>query len=93
LTITSPNSGAVRRLGLLYSTFGPGATSGDFACSHEGEEAGLVTEGEPELWIEGTSTRLGAGDSFSLPSHRAHRCRNPGTVRAVVIWAMTPPSY
>lgn len=87
------NSAAVRNIGLLYSTFGPGATSGDTAYSHDGEEAGVVAEGELELWIEGASTRLRAGDSFSFPSQRAHRYRNPGTVRAVVIWAMTPPSY
>lgn len=87
------NSSAVRDLGLLYSTFEPGASSGEADYTHEGEEAGLVVAGALELWIDGQATRLDAGDSFSFPSTRPHRYRNPGAEPAVVIWAMTPRSY
>lgn len=87
------NSLAVRKLGLLYSTFEPGASSGDEPYSHEGEEAGLVVSGELELFIDGKSARLASGDSFSFSSERKHKYWNPGTVPAVVIWAMTPPTY
>jgi transcriptional regulator with XRE-family HTH domain len=87
------NSLAVRELGLLYSTFAPGASSGDKPYTHDGEEAGLVLEGELELWIDGASTILRAGDSFSFPSNRPHRYANCGRRRSVVIWAMTPPTY
>lgn len=87
------NSSAVRDLGLLYSTFEPGASSGEADYTHEGEEAGLVVAGALELWIDGQATRLDAGDSFSFPSTRPHRYRNPGAEAAVVIWAMTPRSY
>lgn len=87
------NSQAVRHLGLLYSSFAPGASSGDSPYAHEGEEAGVVLAGQLELWIDGASATLAAGDSFSFPSSSPHRYRNPGRVVAVVIWAMTPPTY
>ena len=87
------NSPAVRGIGLLWSTFAPGATSGESPYTHEGEEAGLVVSGRLELWIDGAEVRLEAGDSFSFPSTLPHRYRNPGRSGAVVVWAMTPPSY
>jgi transcriptional regulator with XRE-family HTH domain len=87
------NSQAVRNLGLLYSTFKPHATSGETPYTHDGEEAGFVLAGELELWVDGAATLLVAGDSFSFPSHRPHKYRNTGEILAVVLWAMTPPSY
>ncbi len=87
------NSQAVRHLGLLYSTFAPGASSGDSPYTHDGEEAGYIVSGQLELWIDGVSTVLAAGDSFSFPSTSPHRYRNPGRGETVVLWAMTPPSY
>ena len=87
------NSQAVRHLGLLYASFAPGASSGASPYTHEGEEAGVVLSGQLELWIDGASAILAAGDSFSFPSSSPHRYRNPGRVDTVVIWAMTPPSY
>lgn len=87
------NSPAVRQIGLLYSTFEAGSSSGDSPYTHEGEEAGYVISGCLELWIEGVTILIKAGDSFSFPSHRPHRYRNPGRSRATVLWAMTPPSY
>ena len=87
------DSAAVRDIGLLYSTFEPGASSGEADYTHEGEEAGLVLAGALELWVDGEAALLGAGDSFSFPSTRPHRYRNPGSEPAVVIWAMSPRSY
>jgi quercetin dioxygenase-like cupin family protein len=87
------NSLAVRQMGLLYSTFAPGASSGESPYAHEGEEAGLVVAGKFELWIDGLSILLDTGDSFSFPSSRPLRYRNPGRAKAVVVWAMTPPTY
>ena len=87
------NSQAVRHIGLLYSTFAPGASSGPSPYTHEGEEAGYVVSGQLELWIDGVATTLAAGDSFSFPSSSPHRYCNPGRVDTVVIWSMTPPTY
>jgi len=80
-------------LELLYSHFTPGSSSGDQPYTHRGEEAGVVIAGELELWLDDRHFRLNAGDSFGFPSTTPHRYRNPGRQEAVVIWAITPPSY
>ena len=81
------------RLELILAELEPGAGSGDEPYSHEGEEAGLVLEGELELWVEEERYLLRAGDSFAFASTRPHRFRNPGRATARVVWAVTPPSY
>jgi transcriptional regulator with XRE-family HTH domain len=80
-------------LELLASRFEPGAASGDSPYTHTGEEAGIVLRGQLELWVDGKTFLLGAGDSFGFPSTLPHRYRNPGSDEAEVIWAITPPSY
>lgn len=80
-------------LELLASRFPPGASSGAEPYTHAGEEAGVVIRGRLELWVDGKSFLLEAGDSFGFPSSLPHRYRNPGTEEAEVIWAITPPSY
>ena len=80
-------------LELLISRFPPGSSSGDEPYTHNGEEGGFVIRGALELWIDGKSFRLEAGDSFGFPSSLPHRYCNPGDVETEVIWAMTPPSY
>jgi mannose-6-phosphate isomerase-like protein (cupin superfamily) len=45
------------------------------------------------MWIGDDCFVLNEGDSFSFPSTTPHRYRNPGDTEAVVIWAITPPSY
>ncbi len=79
-------------LELLMSVIEPGADNGE-AYSHKGDEAGVVVEGELELWIGDRYFRLGLGDSFSFPSSTPHRWRNPGETTARVVWVITPPSY
>lgn len=80
-------------LELLASRFEPGAASGNSPYSHTGEEAGVVIRGQLELWVDGKTFLLVAGDSFGFPSTLPHRYRNPGSEEAEVIWAITPPSY
>jgi len=80
-------------LELLSSRFPPGASSGDQPYTHTGEEAGVVTRGRLELWVEGRMVLLETGDSFGFVSTLPHRYRNPGPDEAEVIWAITPPSY
>lgn len=80
-------------LELLMTTLAPGATSGEQPYSHDGEEAGILIAGELDLWIDGKTFQLKQGDSFAFKSTLPHRYRNSGTTDAVVIWAITPPSY
>ncbi|CCB66801.1 MULTISPECIES: cupin domain-containing protein [unclassified Hyphomicrobium] len=81
------------QLELVMSRFPPGTAEAEPAYSHQGEEAGLVLSGSFELWIGEQHFTLQAGDSFSFPSTTPHRYSNPGDVEAVVIWAITPPTY
>lgn len=80
-------------LELLLSTFKPGSSSGSGTYTHQGEEAGIVMQGTLELWVGERKFVLTAGDSFSFASTTPHRYANPGEAEAVVIWAITPPSY
>ena len=81
------------QLELLMSRFPPGAVGADEPYNHVGEEAGLVLSGMLEMWIGDECFILNEGDSFAFPSTTPHRYRNPGEVEAVVVWAITPPSY
>jgi len=78
---------------LLLSRFEAGASSGKEPYTHQGEEAGIVIQGQLELWIGTDRFLLAEGDSFNFQSTLPHRYRNPGTTEAVVIWSITPPSY
>ena len=89
--LLSPNLN--RQLELLRCTFAPGATSGQAAYAHRGEETGVVISGRLEVWVGDKHFVLVAGDSFAFESHLPHRYRNPGRTKTVVIWAITPPSY
>lgn len=82
-----------RRLGLLLCRLLPGASSGGEAYTHEGEEAGVLLSGTLEIEVDGRRFLLHGGDSFAFQSSRPHRYRNPGEEEAVIVWALTPPSF
>ena len=69
-----------------------GADSGN-TVAYYGAEAGMVVEGGLDLWINDLCFRLAVGDSFSFKSTDKHRCQNPGTIAARVVWVITPPHY
>jgi transcriptional regulator with XRE-family HTH domain len=70
----------------------PGGHSGG-TLRHDGEECGYVLEGQLELIVDGQSHLLSAGDSFFFRSDRPHAYRNPGKVKARVLWINTPPTF
>jgi transcriptional regulator with XRE-family HTH domain len=74
-------------LTLFLMQLAPGASTGDEALVHDGEEAGLVMEGALVLRVEDATAELGPGDSFRFASRRPHRYRNPSPDRpALVLW-------
>ena len=78
---------------LLLSRFPPStgaAPEPDEGYVFEGEQHGLVLEGEVELRLGDETITLSAGDSFSYPSMIAHRFRNRRDAEAVMVWAMAP---
>lgn len=86
--LLSPNVEGNLAIGL--TTLVRGGSTGDDAYTHEGDEAGYVLEGSLEITIEGKTFILGLGDSYTFPSHLAHRFRNCGKGKAVFLWAITP---
>ena len=80
-------AGSEGRLNLFLVHMEPGGSTGDELYTHDGEEAGLVIEGEMKLTVDAESWTLKHGDSFRFASRRPHRFSNPSDVsEAVVLW-------
>ncbi|WGD50793.1 XRE family transcriptional regulator [Bradyrhizobium sp. CB1650] len=84
--LLSPAS-AENRLNLFLVHLEPGGSTGDELYTHDGEEAGLVLEGEMMLTVDTETWSLKRGDSFRFASRRPHRFSNPAQhAKAVVLW-------
>ena len=70
----------------------PGGNSGG-VLQHEGEECGYVLDGRLELCVGSKKYSLSRGDSFFFPSTVPHTYRNPGKVKARIVWINTPPTF
>jgi transcriptional regulator with XRE-family HTH domain len=81
------SAGADGRLNLFLVHMEPGGSTGDELYTHDGEEAGLVLEGEMTLTVDADTWTLKTGDSFRFASRRPHRFSNPSEARkSVVLW-------
>lgn len=79
-------------LGMLYIELPPYFSNEHSPFSHPGEEAVLVLEGRIRLVLAGHLYELGVGDSMRITSVLDHWYATDAE-RAVVITAMTPPSF
>ena len=80
-------AGTESRLNLFLVHMEPGGNTGDELYAHDGEEAGLVLEGEMILTVDAETWTLKQGDSFRFASRRPHRFSNPAEdAKAVVLW-------
>lgn len=77
--------------GLIVHLPADGRWCGPF--QHEGEEVGLVLDGELELVVSGRDYRVASGASFFFNSARPHSYRAAGAKRCRVVWINTPPSF
>lgn len=80
------------RLELLWLEIGPGAGQEEFSI-HEGEEANVVIKGRVHIWVEDEEYVLEEGDAITFESSRPHRTVNLGSETAIVVSAITPPSF
>lgn len=71
----------------------PGGTTGEPYSHGDSEELFLVLAGQVQLEVGGHVFELARGDSIDYRSSMPHRCSNPGTERAEVLWVISPPSY
>lgn len=80
------------RLELLWLEIGPGAGQVEWS-SHEGEECNIVLKGRVHLWVDDEEFVLEDGDSITFDSIRRHRVVNCEGETAILISAVTPPSF
>ena len=61
--------------------------------SHDGEEGGVIVQGQVELTVGDQVRVLGPGEAYYFESRQPHRFRNVGRVEAILVSANTPPSF
>ena len=69
----------------------PGASTGDYLYSHEGEECGLLLEGELVVESGRQLHHLKPGDSITMKSSLPHKLSNPGKQKARAVWVNSVP--
>ncbi|MGH8974910.1 MAG: helix-turn-helix domain-containing protein [Acidimicrobiia bacterium] len=69
----------------------PGASSGDHAMEHPGEELVLVLDGCMTFEVDGREYRLGKGDAVHFRTDRPHKWGNPGRQTAKAVWMALRP--
>jgi transcriptional regulator with XRE-family HTH domain len=77
---------------MIHTRLPPGTESAE-SYTHDGDTVGFVVSGELEMWVGERHFHLYEGDSCSYSAGEPHRYRNPGTREAVVLWAISPPSF
>ena len=78
---------AERNISLLSETNPPGADTGAEMIKYDGEEAGIVVQGEIELTVDQQVYHLVTGDGYFFRTHLPHRFRNLGETTAKVVSA------
>lgn len=68
-----------------------GASTGDVLYKHEGQECGLILEGELVVETGKASYQMKQGDTITFDSSIPHRLTNPGKEEAVSVWVNTVP--
>ncbi len=81
-----------KQLQALYEIIKPGGGSGG-VYTHEGEEFGVVLDGELEITVDKTTYIVKKDDSFWYRSIRSHGFKNNSEKDVKVLWVITPPTY
>ncbi|MBT8411099.1 MAG: cupin domain-containing protein [Octadecabacter sp.] len=93
LSLRQLGNAMTNTLQILDETYPPDADTGPELMSHQGEEGGLVVEGEIELTVGDQVKILGPGDGYLFDSRQMHRFRNIGSKTCRIISACTPPTF
>lgn len=71
--------------------YAPGAERPDEPMLvHDGEEHGVIIEGELEMTLGDEVITLRAGDSYSFEARIPHHARNRTDAPALLVWAVSP---
>lgn len=80
-----------RKIEMIIMRLQPGAES--TAGAHEGEEVSFLLQGSVIVTIGGVDYEMSAGDTIYFNSGLPHKVRSVGTEQAIMIAAITPPSF
>jgi transcriptional regulator with XRE-family HTH domain len=81
------------QLGMLRAQIAAGWDNEDAPFVHPGEECVTIIQGQLHVCVNGVGFDLEEGDSLTYDSSLPHWYRNPTSEDAVLIGAMTPPSF
>ena len=87
------SSNESRRIELLLTRLDIGATSADSPMSHKGDEAALLLQGGCRLELGDDRYDLWEGDAIYITENTPHRFTNTGTVRLIIVSAISPPGF
>jgi transcriptional regulator with XRE-family HTH domain len=79
-----------RALGFMIETYPPHTDTGREMIAHQGEEAGVVLEGEIEITIGAEIRVLKAGEAFYYNTNVPHRFRNISEAPCKLVSCVTP---
>lgn len=89
--LLSPN--LQHQIELIWVEWEPGVKGPLAPFIHPGEEQMVVIQGEMHFWVADTEYVLQAGDCITIDSSKPHRAANLSDTPAIVIAAITPPSF
>lgn len=89
--LLSPNLNG--KLELLETTLPDGFSNETSPFQHEGEECIVVQQGSVEIHVGGDTHLLHVGDAITYDAGREHWYRNRSGAPAVVLGAVTPPTF
>lgn len=81
-----------RRMQPFHTVIQPGGGTED-PYSHQGEEFGVVLEGQLTLRVGKQEHKVSTGSSFYYESTIPHSWTNQGEEDCRVVWVVTPPSW
>jgi len=75
----------------ILNEWPPGTSTGKDPYTHDGQECGLLLEGELEVEVNGLVHHMKPGDTITLLSTAPHRISNPGNRKALAVWVNSVP--
>ncbi|MBP7369929.1 MAG: cupin domain-containing protein [Arenimonas sp.] len=82
-----------RQMCILREVMPPGTDTGKTMLQHEGEEGGVIIQGEIELTVGDQTRILGPGDAYYFESKTPHRFRNLSKSDVILVSANTPATF
>ena len=82
-----------RQMCILREVMPPGTDTGDTMLSHDGEEGGVIVQGQVEITVGERVKVLGPGEAYYFESRTPHRFRNVGNDDAIIVSANTPATF